>query len=694
MRLELFNFRCYRGTHTFEIDDSGITLISGSSGVGKTTMMMALYFVITGNSPSKVITDGCDTCRVTLEWNVTTRLVRTKRPNRVIIHLDGQAFEDDLAQTYIQRIFGRHFEYTSYIQQQYQRTFVYLSPTEKLEILERLCFDHPGDLDPETLKKQCAAVHRELNVQHIECKTRIQTLTSFVATPMDPPVRPDEPNAQERRRLVTELEHTRKRLKDAEHLKYLHDRQDSIERQLESLQLSEHVSTYSEAQLLDHIHGMKQFQSLVPHTDVWAKHTKDDCEELIRDYTRDIGYLREYRTLEDSVCQLAKLVVEQDRVRHECERIRQLHEGEYECPECHTPLMLLNDELVHMRPRRVTRSTAERLTPEQKKKRLHDLEAQLESLRQQSQPLEHHQTRMQELETFVDPNEDPHTLQADLKWIREYYDTQVRKESQNQMMEEQRIALQSRLIPGLELSQAQAALETVRKRSQLQTSWESYEQQRRALPTETMTVVEGVERIRDLEGQLASFDRLEHAWDLYVLKQVDYDNYLSRVQEIERLHEEMRVLERRINAVADLKQLVLKLESEVIEFKLREIRDLVNLYAEQIFIEPITVELRTIKKTQTQNEKVQVQLEVFYKNMQCDMSLLSGGEQARLNLAFILAFAHVFHSPLLLLDECTSNLDQELTEIVLEHIEAVRIPKVILIAHQVVEGNFTQIVRL
>jgi ABC-type transport system involved in cytochrome bd biosynthesis fused ATPase/permease subunit len=80
--------------------------------------------------------------------------------------------------------------------------------------------------------------------------------------------------------------------------------------------------------------------------------------------------------------------------------------------------------------------------------------------------------------------------------------------------------------------------------------------------------------------------------------------------------------------------------------------------------------------------------------MQCDMSLLSGGEQARLNLAFILAFAHVFHSPLLLLDECTSNLDQELTEIVLEHIESMRISKVILIAHQVVEGNFTQILRM
>jgi DNA repair exonuclease SbcCD ATPase subunit len=80
--------------------------------------------------------------------------------------------------------------------------------------------------------------------------------------------------------------------------------------------------------------------------------------------------------------------------------------------------------------------------------------------------------------------------------------------------------------------------------------------------------------------------------------------------------------------------------------------------------------------------------------MKCDVSLLSGGEQARLNLAFVLAFAHVFHSPILLLDECTSNLDQELVETVIEQIDSIGIPKVILIAHQIVEGNFKQILKV
>jgi ABC-type dipeptide/oligopeptide/nickel transport system ATPase subunit len=652
--------------------------------------MMALYFVITGNSPPKVITNGYDTCKVTLDWDGKTRLIRTKRPNRVVIELEGQSFEDDLAQTYIQRIFGRHFEYTSYIQQQYQRTFVYLSPTEKLEILEKLCFDHTGDLDPETLKKQCTAVHRELNVQHIECKTRMHTLSSFVHTPMDPPERPKEPSVRERSQLITQLEEARQALKHTEHAKYLRDRQESIERQLERIQDIE----WTEAMLVEQMHTLQQLEKLVPHAHVWSDHSKVDCEELIRDYTRDIGYLKEYRTMEESVERMTKIVAEQEHIQRECERIRQIHEGEYECPECHTHLVLLNDELVSMRPRRMTRSTTDRLSPDQKKKRLLELDAQLQSLRQHTQSLGHYQTRMHELTEFIDPTEDPQALHSDLQWIREYYDTQIRKESQNQMMDQQRDTLQARSIPGLDLKQAQQKLDAVRTRTQLQTTWESYERQLQALPMSQMTVTEGVDRVRYLESQLTALDQLEHAWELYLIKQMDYDTYTSRVTEIKALEQKLQQLERRMDAVSELKQLILKAESDVLEFKLREIRDLVNTYAEQIFVEPITVELRTLKKTATQNEKVQVQLEVFYKNMQCDMSLLSGGEQARLNLAFILAFAHVFHSPLLLLDECTSNLDQELTEIVLEHIESMRISKVILIAHQVVEGNFTQILRM
>ena len=53
----------------------------------------------------------------------------------------------------------------------------------------------------------------------------------------------------------------------------------------------------------------------------------------------------------------------------------------------------------------------------------------------------------------------------------------------------------------------------------------------------------------------------------------------------------------------------------------------------------------------------------------------------------------MFNSPLLMLDECTSNLDQELTNSVFEAIkENFRDKFVLIVAHQVVLGLFDNII--
>jgi DNA repair exonuclease SbcCD ATPase subunit len=212
--------------------------------------------------------------------------------------------------------------------------------------------------------------------------------------------------------------------------------------------------------------------------------------------------------------------------------------------------------------------------------------------------------------------------------------------------------------------------------------------------TEKFDITELDQDKKRVEEEIISYREQIHAYELYGIHYEKYCNYLEMVKDMEELTRKIQILEKRMSAVSEFKQLILKTESEIIDQKTREISSLVNLYCTQIFNEPITVELKTTKKTSTQNDKVQIQLEVYYKNMKCDPSLLSGGEQARLNLAFVLAFANVFQSRLLMLDECTSNLDQELVQIVVEQIETTGIPKVILIAHQVVEGNFKQILQI
>ena len=75
--------------------------------------------------------------------------------------------------------------------------------------------------------------------------------------------------------------------------------------------------------------------------------------------------------------------------------------------------------------------------------------------------------------------------------------------------------------------------------------------------------------------------------------------------------------------------------------------------------------------------------------MEADISMLSGGELSRVILAYTLSLSEIFNSPLVLLDECTASLDQELTSTVMEGIKKNFSHRlVIVIAHQVVSGDF------
>ena len=111
--------------------------------------------------------------------------------------------------------------------------------------------------------------------------------------------------------------------------------------------------------------------------------------------------------------------------------------------------------------------------------------------------------------------------------------------------------------------------------------------------------------------------------------------------------------------------------------------------------EPMSVQILPFKEDKKKNLKPQINLKILYKEMDCDINMLSGGELQRLVIAFNLAFCDMFDLPLVLLDECTSNLDQDTTQVIVEGIkEHFTDRPVIMIAHQVVSGMFDQIVNV
>lgn len=133
MEIRLQNFRCHRD-RTF-VFHRGLNLIDGSSGVGKSTILEAIHYLLVGKTRN-VCTRGEKKCAVTMRWNDLV-IQRTKMPTRLTIQPLG--LEDDAAQAHLfSLIGGEEFELTSYMLQKGTSQFFTLPSSEKRRFIESL----------------------------------------------------------------------------------------------------------------------------------------------------------------------------------------------------------------------------------------------------------------------------------------------------------------------------------------------------------------------------------------------------------------------------------------------------------------------------------------------------------------------------------------------------------------------------
>ena len=148
-KLELINFKSYiNSTITFE--ENKLILLKGESGVGKTSIVKSLLFVLYNKGGRKIVNYNKNKCKVILSklteskkrsfqatkdlkevfpYNkVSTenypeyKIIRTKNPSvlKVEIYSNGRilkVLDDDVAQVFINKEYGSNFINTSYISQ-------------------------------------------------------------------------------------------------------------------------------------------------------------------------------------------------------------------------------------------------------------------------------------------------------------------------------------------------------------------------------------------------------------------------------------------------------------------------------------------------------------------------------------------------------------------------------------------------
>jgi ABC-type lipoprotein export system ATPase subunit len=178
-----------------------------------------------------------------------------------------------------------------------------------------------------------------------------------------------------------------------------------------------------------------------------------------------------------------------------------------------------------------------------------------------------------------------------------------------------------------------------------------------------------------------------------------YDAQMTRLNDLKKQASDMEAqvtIDRKKYASAmELKSKILEAESIAIGNIVDTINTHARIYLDCFFPDdPISVSLLPFKETK-KAVKPQINIQIEYKSMEADLNTLSGGELSRVILAYTLSLGEIFNTPLLLLDESTASLDQEMSGVVFDGLrEHFNGKLVLIVAHQVVTGVFDTVVKL
>ncbi len=810
MKVSLYNFKCWE-EKIFDLGDDNFTLLTGKSGVGKTTIFDAISFVLYGKG-QKVIMHGKKSCKVIFEYK-DVKIERSKRPNIVKLN---DVYEDDAAQEMINKKFGENFDITGYIKQGNHNSFILMGPLEKLAFLENFAFK---DINLIGMKQKISSIIKKRNDNYVHVMSRIATIKEMIESIPKPdviefPIKCKESQREKSiknnkikiKNCITRIKKLKigyKSISDAVNYSTLyHDKIKMMKTQLETIQgrinnmneelqdidinvmRSDLVKYKKELKIIDDNReyndlvkkyeiDKKQYDDLLlQETDqvnkeidniesqLWKEYTIEEINDNIDTYTSLVDDLETIIRLKDQhdkienhdgyIPQINKLVKKIDDKKELIAKIK-LESDTYNCPSCHERIMFKDGDLVKNINEKCTHDIDdERRKLSKYKKELSELMEKDSKVKVQKQKKTDLYNQMEELYNQYDifdesrefdiqdyktelgeytnyrnkqydlekqlnklrENEGSNTLKSLEKTLNNMrkqiehihiFDNDLKNTDgldENELRNE--IALIISSIPKYErMFKDVETMETEENEIKMNLEkWEKdfiskYKKVRK--PEELQEKLNEIEKeIEEKEIDKRKFEKIEVDIDIYLKGKESLEKYNKWNNELIELESEEDDSKNKLTAANNFKIKINEAESIAINNIIATINQHVQKYLDDFFVDnPIMITLHSFKEDKKKQMKPQINIEVNYKEMDCDINTLSGGELQRVVIAFNLALSEMFNNDFLLLDECTSNLDQELTNTIMNSIKS-SFPdkKVIIIAHQVVTGIFETIIRI
>jgi DNA repair exonuclease SbcCD ATPase subunit len=163
-----------------EIPFSSLILFNGKSGAGKSSLIQAFIFVITGEG-KKLFKYGTKTLQVILEFEKDDqkyKIIRKKGPESLELKINESSFEDDEAQARINIMFGENFIISSVIKQKGESSFLLSSNRDKMIFLESILFSKTDLEKKKNNIKDKQRIFKENHQKVVSQKEILQNLIS------------------------------------------------------------------------------------------------------------------------------------------------------------------------------------------------------------------------------------------------------------------------------------------------------------------------------------------------------------------------------------------------------------------------------------------------------------------------------------------------------------------------------------
>lgn len=646
MRLKLANFKCFSKA-TFEFPAS-CTLVSGVSGSGKTSILAAIYFAVTG-SCKKPVSFGKTRCRVQL-WYDTLEIDRTKGPDRLVVTVDNQTFEGSEAQALIDRTLP-DWE-LGYVSQRLYKSFITTSAAEKLDVIEKMSFVGL-DIDTINTKSKDLTGERKLRLQSIVSE---RTALELLLTEMGVA---DGPAATDTIGLEAKLEALRHERVQCE----------SDVRQLQhTLQLQrdrkKRVGEINNRLLRLGTKTVQQscIDQLQAQTDRYRSYTT-----ALTQLNESIEYsgLRETEVnlmIEDMKL-LKSINAELHRLRHSSRDLaaanafKESHVVQVgSCPSCGVAIGSWNGQLVLPNKSSKYTTVAEAENCEHKRKLLMESVARLGQLKQQK-------LQIQKLYS------DELNVEQQLSYLHQIKTNDRIWERCNQLECDKPTENVQQLI---EQMKEQTLLTSELKKLEALTASGADE-------TESETLLASkLETLETLDAQIES-----------LRESIKNNVFALKWEKVKKLKAAEDAAVNKLQSAVKLAALIKTAERLALMETLENINLRVKIYTDKFFETNLTVELVFEDKL-----KPKIELKVVQNQKPTTIDSLSGGEFARVVLAFTLAMAEVNNLHFLMLDESFASLDADTTLRVLDAIKENFNGKVVVVAHQMVKGVFESVIEL